>query len=362
MKLFALIFAALASPVMAESVQRSSGGYDVTEMARGLDQPWSIGFLPDGAVLITERDGALHILQNGRLREVSGVPRVWARGQGGLMDVLVPRDFSDTREILFSYSKRGRGEGTAIGRARLSENGQRLSGFRELFAMTGDADGGRHFGGRLVEAGDGTIFLTIGDRGEQPSAQDLATHQGTVIRIARDGSVPQDNPFVGRAGAQPEIWSYGHRNPQGAALDAEGQLWVHEHGARGGDEVNLVRKGANYGWPVIAYGVNYNGSPIGEGRAKAGMQQPELYWDPSIAPSGMAIYSGALWPQWQGDLLVGSLKFDYIARLDGSPLREVEQIRLPQTGRVRDVREAPDGSVWFLSVLDGAAYRITPGG
>ena len=186
-------------------------------------------------------------------------------------------------------------------------------------------------------------------------------HNGSVVRINRDGSVPADNPFVGTAGARPEIWSYGHRNPQGATLGPDGRLWLNEHGARGGDEVNVIRKGANYGWPVIAYGRHYSGLKIGEGTAKPGMEQPETFWDPSIAPSGMMIYSGKLWPEWAGDIFVGSLKFDYISRLEGNPLREVERISGPETTRVRDVREAPDGSIWFLSVGERAVYRLTPG-
>ena len=226
--------------------------------------------------------------------------------------------------------------------------------------MTGGGSGGRHFGSRVVEAPDGTLFLTIGDRGDADQAQNLATHNGTVLRLNRDGSVPADNPFLGLDGAQPEIWSYGHRNAQGAALDGQGRLWVVEHGARGGDEVNRVERGANYGWPVIAYGRHYSGAKIGEGTAKPGMEQPAHYWDPSIAPSGMVVYSGRLWPQWRGDIFVGSLKFDYISRLDGARVTEVEQIEAPQTGRVRDIREAPDGSLWFISVGDGAVYRLSP--
>ena len=219
--------------------------------------------------------------------------------------------------------------------------------------------GGRHFGSRLVEAGDGTLFLTIGDRGDRPSAQDLDVENGSVLRITKDGQIPAGNPFVGQAGAQPEIWSYGHRNPQGAASDLEGNLWVVEHGARGGDEVNRVRKGANYGWPVISYGRHYSGLKIGEGTQKEGMEQPEYYWDPSIAPSGMMIYSGALWPEWRGSIFVGSLKFDRISRLSGDPLVE-EVLETEETVRVRDVREGPDGAIWFLSVGEGALFRVSP--
>jgi glucose/arabinose dehydrogenase len=198
--------------------------------------------------------------------------------------------------------------------------------------------------------------MTMGERGDRPAAQDLSRHNGSVIRLNRDGSVPSDNPFVGQSGAQPEIWSYGHRNPQGAALDASGQLWVNEHGARGGDEVNRVKKGANYGWPVIAYGRHYSGLKIGEGTSKPGMEQPAHYWDPSIAPSGMTFYSGNI-SGWQGDAFVGSLKFDYIARLDGTTMAEVEQLKSPETLRVRDVRTGPNGGLWFISVGNGAVYR-----
>ena len=246
--------------------------------------------------------------------------------------------------------------------ARLSESGNRLTNMRVIFEAIPGGSTGRHFGSRVVEASDGSLFVTIGDRGDRPAAQDLTNHNGTVIRINRDGSVPADNPFVGESSARPEIWSYGHRNPQGAGLDAQGQLWVSEHGARGGDEVNLVQPGANYGWPVISYGKHYSGQKIGEGTSKPGLEQPAHYWDPSIAPSGLLVYSGKLWPQWKGDLFVGSLKFDYIARLSGSPLREVEQIKGPETERVRDIVEGPDGAIWFISVGEGAVYRMTPGG
>jgi aldose sugar dehydrogenase len=229
-----------------------------------------------------------------------------------------------------------------------------------IFEAAPGASGGRHFGSRIVEAPDGRIFLTIGDRGDDMSAQDLSNHNGTVVRINRDGSVPEDNPFVSTSGARPEIWSYGHRNPQGAALDADGNLWTAEHGARGGDEINLVRRGANYGWPVISYGRQYSGRRIGEGTERPGMEQPEFFWDPSIAPSGMVVHSGRMFPGWRGQILVGSLNSDHIARVGGSPLREIERIAGPETARVRDVREAPDGSVWFLSVGQGALYRLVP--
>ena len=232
-----------------------------------------------------------------------------------------------------------------------------------IFELAPGSSGGRHFGSRIVEGRDGHLYLTIGDRGDRPSAQDLGVENGSVVRVARDGAIPADNPFKGQAGARPGIYTYGHRNPQGAAMDQQGRIWVVEHGARGGDEVNLLAAGANYGWPVIAYGRHYSGAKIGEGTAKPGLEQPAHYWDPSIAPSGMMIYSGKLWPQWAGHIFVGSLKFDLISRLAGpaNGLREVERMQWPETARVRDLREAPDGTIWVMSVGNGAIYRLSPG-
>jgi len=345
----------------APALESARGTLAVTTVAEGLQEPWAIGFLPDDSILVTERGGRLlRITEEGR-HAVGGLGEVWARGQGGLLDVLVPRDFATSRTLFFSYAKpQAEGAGTAVARARLSEDNKRLTGWRMIWEMQPGTTGGRHFGSRLIEAPDGALFVTVGERGDRPSAQDLGRANGSVLRIAKDGAIPPGNPFVDREGAQPEIWSYGHRNPQGAALDRKGDLWIVEHGARGGDEVNRVRKGANYGWPVISYGTHYSGAKIGVGTHKEGMEQPEFYWDPSIAPSGMAIYSGALWPEWRGDFFVGSLKFDMISRLSGDPLEEVERISGPQTQRVRDIAEGPDGALWFLSVGQGALYRVTP--
>lgn len=346
----------------ADQIESSHGPLQADARVEGLEEPWAFGFLPDGTVLITEREGRLLAVQDGLQIEVSGLPDIEVDGQGGLLDILVPSDFAQSRELFFTYAKPQfwRKSGTAVYRARLSEDGTRLEDGETIFEIARGTGGGYHFGSRLVEATDGHLFVTIGDRGNGDLAQDLSMHNGSVLRIARDGSAPADNPFADQRGAQPEVWSFGHRNPQGAALDSAGQLWVAEHGAQGGDEVNRVEKGTNYGWPVISYGVNYDGSPIGEGTEKAGMAQPVHYWDPSIAPSGMTFVSGAMFPDWQGDALVGSLKFGYISRLSGDPLSEVEEIKGPETERVRDVEIGPDGAIWFLSVLNGALYRLAP--
>ncbi len=345
----------------SDVIEVSVGEIEVSPVATGLDTPWAIGILPDNSFLVTERDGELLYIAEGKAKQVRGVPKVATNGQGGLLDVTIARDFNQTREVFLTFSKPQRGgAGTAVAVARLSESGDRLTNLRVIFEAVPGGSGGRHFGSRVVEARNGTLFVTIGDRGDRPSAQERSNHMGTVIRINRDGSVPSDNPFVGQSDIRPEIWSFGHRNPQGANLDLQGRLWVSEHGARGGDEVNLVKPGANFGWPVISYGVHYSGQKIGEGTSKTGMEQPEYYWDPSIAPSGLMVYSGKLWPEWRGNIFVGSLKFDYIARLSGNPLREVEQINGSETERVRDIVEAPDGSIWFISVGQGAVYRMSP--
>ncbi|KIN61082.1 Glucose sorbosone dehydrogenase [Sulfitobacter noctilucae] len=349
----AVLALSLGTPSLAQD------NWNITPLVTGLDTPWAVEPLPEGGAVITERDGRLLLIADGSAQDISGVPKVAAAGQGGLLDVTLARDFANSRVLYLSYAKpQQNGSGTAVARARLPQGSTRLEAVEEIFAMAPGSSGGRHFGSRVVEATDGTLFITIGDRGDRPQAQNLATHNGTVVRINADGSVPPDNPFVGRDGAQPEIWSYGHRNPQGAGLDLEGNLWVAEHGAQGGDEVNAVKKGANFGWPIISYGRHYSGGKIGEGTEKPGMEQPAHYWDPSIAPSGLLVYAGKMFPEWQGDIFVGSLKFNYISRLDSTPLQEVEQIETAETSRVRDIVEAPDGSIWFISVGEGAVYRI----
>ena len=343
-------------------LESSQGPLRVSQMADGFDIPWAFAFLPDGGLLVTEREGTLFLLKDGGRTRVSGLPRVAAQGQGGLLDVMIPRDFEQSREVFLTFSKQqGRGANTALARGILSRSGDRIRDVKILFEAAAGATGGRHFGSRVVEAADGTLLITVGDRGDRPSAQDLSTHQGKVLRINRDGNIPSDNPFASTPGAQPEIWSLGHRNPQGMAMDRSGKIWAVEHGARGGDEVNLITKGTNYGWPVISYGRHYSGAKIGEGTAKDGMEQPRWYWDPSIAPSGMMVYSGAMWPAWRGDLFVASLKFDMISRLSGTSLREVERLQNDVTGRIRDIQEGPDGSIWYLSETEGALFRISKG-
>ncbi|MBE1281795.1 MAG: PQQ-dependent sugar dehydrogenase [Rhodobacteraceae bacterium] len=355
--IFSLLF---VLPAAAQTVSSQVGTLRVETMLSGLDEPWALAFLPDGGFLVTERDGDLLYVKDGKAQKIRGVPRVVANGQGGLLDVIVPRDFTSSRDVFLTHSVRqGSGSGTAVTVGKLSRDGTSLQNTRQIFEAAPSSSGGRHFGSRIVEARDGTLFVTLGERGDRPSAQDLTRHQGSVVRINRDGSTPRDNPFLGRSDAQPEIWSYGHRNPQGMALGLDGSIWGVEHGAKGGDEINRIRKGRNYGWPVISYGRHYSGGKIGEGTHKEGMEQPDYYWDPSIAPSGMMIYSGKMWPQWRGHIFVGSLKFDYISRLYGAPLKEREQLKSDLTERVRDIREAPDGSIWFISVGQGAIYRMT---
>jgi aldose sugar dehydrogenase len=357
-----LVLIAAPEVASAEVIATSVGPLEITPAVEGLDEPWALAFLPDGGVLITERSGALLLVRGEDRQSVSGLPEVFAEGQGGLLDVMVPGDFATSREVWLSFAAPVDGGGaTAAGKGRLSDDGAVLEGFETVFTAEG-FPGGRHFGSRLVELSDGTIALATGDRGTGPGgmqAQDPTLATGKLILLNRDGS-----PAVALDGARPGVFSVGHRNIQGATLDLSGRLLTTEHGAQGGDELNAPEVGRNYGWPVISFGENYGGGSIGEGTAKAGMEQPLHYWDPSIAPSGLMVYSGTLVPEWKGDLFFGSLNSDFLGRLDpDSPAPTgyaEERIIAPQTGRVRDVVEAPDGSIWFLSVHDGVVYRIAP--
>ncbi|MGD8956435.1 MAG: PQQ-dependent sugar dehydrogenase [Chromatiaceae bacterium] len=358
----------LFAPALAlAALQTEQHRIDVEVIARGLENPWSVAFLPDGGYLVTERPGRLRLVQaDGTLVKapITGLPAVRARGQGGLLDVVLHPEFEENRWVYLSYVEAGRdGVGTAVARGRL--DGLRLRDTEVLFRLIPKSSGGRHFGSRLVFDRQGYLFITLGDRGDRPRAQDLGDHAGSVIRLHDDGRVPADNPFVGRRDALPEIYSYGHRNIQGATLEpVSGRLWTHEHGPQGGDEINLPEPGVNYGWPVITYGVNYGiGTRIGEGSAKPGMAQPLYHWVPSIAPSGMSFYTGDAFPKWRGDLFVGSLKFGLLVRLSLENGRVVHEERLLQDrlGRIRDVRQGPDGLIYLLTDADdGQLVRLVP--
>ncbi len=339
--------------------------FRVTTITRGLEHPWGLAFLPDGAMLVTERPGRLRLIREGVLDPVpiAGVPAVAASGQGGLLDVVLHPEFVRTRLVYLSYAGKGRGgAGTEVARARLTDG--RLEGLETIFAVEPKSRGGRHFGSRLAFGAEGHLYITTGERGDSERSQDLADAAGSIVRLTADGGVPDDNPFLGRADARPEIFSYGHRNPQGLARHpVSDRIWAVEHGPRGGDEVNVIRAGANYGWPVITFGVSYIGVPIGEGTAKPGMAQPVTYWDPSISPSGMAFYTGEAFPAWRGNLFVGALSGEVLVRLELDGERVVHEERLLQAlgTRIRDVRQGPDGRLYLLTdESDGALLRLDP--
>jgi aldose sugar dehydrogenase len=344
-----------------------NGAVRVETVAKGLERPWALAFLPDGRILVTERPGRLRIVErDGRVsKPLDNVPRVLARGQGGLLDVALDPHFSENRFVYLSYAEPGESStaGTAVARGRLAEG--KLEDVQVIYRQQPKVEGGNHFGSRLVFARDGTLFVTQGDRfAYRERAQDLSSGLGKIVRINSDGSVPKDNPFVGRTGARPEIWSYGHRNVQSAALHPEtGQLWTVEHGARGGDELNHPEAGKNYGWPVITYGVDYSGAKIGEGTAKPGMEQPVYYWDPVIAPSGMAFYTGDVFQNWKGSILIGSLTPGLLVRLslkEGQVARE-ERYLGDLRERIRDVRQGPDGFIYIVTDSpDGRLLRVRP--
>jgi len=348
----------------------------------GLKNPWAVAFLSDGRFLVTERLGRLRVVDSaGKLgKAIEGLPEVAAGGQGGLLDVLLDADFASNRTLYFCFSEPasvGNGNSTALARATISGDMTRLSDVKVIFSQKPKFSSSLHFGCRIVESrapgisgkADGKLFLMLGDRySRAPDAQTLGNHHGKIIRINKDGSVPPDNPFINRAGALPEIWSYGHRNPQGATLAPDGTLWMHEHGPQGGDEINLPKPGANYGWPVITYGENYGGGQIGAGiTAQAGLEQPLHHWTPSIAPSGMAFLTSERYGKaWQGNLFVGSLKFAYLNRIEltapysGKVQRESKLIA--EVGeRIRDVRQGPDGLLYVLTDSNnGKLIRLVP--
>jgi glucose/arabinose dehydrogenase len=365
MRLFLLLIA-LASAAGAQTYRSDEHSFRVVRVVEGLEQPWSLAFLPDGRMLVSEKAGRLRVVRDGKLepQPIEGLPRVTVHGQGGLHDVAVHPDFSKNGLLYLAYAARGEdGVGTELARGRLARN--RLEDVQVLFRQSPKGRAGQHFGGRIVLDRAGYVYLTLGDRGERERAQNPEDHAGSVIRLHDDGRVPKDNPFAGKPGWKPEKFTLGNRNMQGAALHPQtGVLWTHEHGPQGGDEVNVIRPGANYGWPVITYGVNYGiGTKIGEGTAKPGMEQPIHHWVPSIAPSGMAFYTGERFPRWKGSLFVGALRDRMLVRLqlDGTKVVKEERLLRNALGRIRDVRVGPDGLVYLLTDdTEGVLARLEP--
>lgn len=348
-------------PVFESAQQR----FRVETVVDGLVHPWALAFLPDGSLLITERPGRLRVVRDGHLlpQAVSGLPEIAAQGQGGLLDVVPHPQFSANRLVYFSYVAAGEGGYTTrVAHGRFDAGRLALDEVQVLFEALPRSSRIHHFGSRLVFDRAGFLYITVGDRGDRDRAQQLDDHAGSVLRLHDDGRVPADNPFVGQKNIRPEIYSYGHRNPQGMALHPEtGAVWLHEHGARGGDEINIVRPGLNYGWPVITHGIDYTYLPIGIGTHKEGMEQPLHHWTPSIAPSGMAFYHSDLFPRWRGNLFVGALAKEHLARLtlDGGKVVAEERLLTPLGRRIRDVRMGPDGRLWLLTDHDpGQLLRL----
>jgi glucose/arabinose dehydrogenase len=363
-------FLPIAGMLFATAVHAQSPTVSTELVAQGLQNPWGLAFIGEGRMLVTERPGRMRVVgADGRVGEpLKGLPKVDAVGQGGLLDVVADRDFARNRTVHFCYAEPGgAGNSTALASARLSTDVTALEDVKVIFSQKPKVSSRLHFGCRIVQSDDGNLFLGLGDRFQRMAdAQTLDNHHGKVVRVRPDGSAPPDNPYVGRAGALPDIWSLGHRNVQGAALAPDGRLWTMEHGPQGGDEINVTEAGKNYGWPVITFGENYGGGKIGDGiTSKAGLQQPLHHWTPSIAPSGMAfVKSERYGKDWQGNLLVGSLKFRYLARLVINGERVVrEEKLLPELGqRVRDVREGPDGFIYLLTDdSNGQLLRLRPG-
>jgi aldose sugar dehydrogenase len=355
----------------AETFDTEKGKISVQSIAEGLSHPWAIDFLPDGNMIVTERQGKMRIVTKaGGLGEpLSGVPDVDARGQGGLLDVAVHPDFARSRLIYWSYAEAGPGgNSTAVARGRLSEDGTSLMDVKVIFSQKPKLRSNAHFGSRLVFDGNGHLFVTLGERSKAKTrgqAQKLNSHLGKIVRLTEEGQVPSDNPFVNKPGALPETWSYGHRNPQAAAINpATGALWEIEHGPLGGDEINIPEPGKNYGWPVISYGVNYDGSPVGSGKKEMpGMAPPIYQWTPVISPSGMAFYTGELFPQWKGNLFVGGLSATALVRLelDGNKVAHEERLLHDLGLRIRDVAQGPDGALYVVTDEDdGQILRLSP--
>jgi glucose/arabinose dehydrogenase len=360
-----LLLLLIPSLAFAQAYKSDEHAFRVVKLFQGLDHPWSLAFLPDGRMLVTERVGRLNLLTADFKRSnVEGVPRVAASGQGGLLEVALHPRFSENAVVYLSYSGPGDGgASTELLRARL--NGTRLEDAKVIFRQEPKTGGGLHFGGRIVFDRAGFLYLTLGERGQMARAQLGENHHGSVIRLHDDGRAPADNPFVNKPGWKPEKFDLGHRNMQGAAFHPQtGMLWTHEHGPQGGDEINIIRPGTNYGWPVITYGANYvTGTRIGEGTSKPGMAQPLHYWVPSIAPSGMAFYTGEQFLKWKGNLFVGALRDQMLVRLvlDGEKVAKEERLLKGVLGRIRDVRNGPDGFIYLLTdESNGVMVRLEP--
>ncbi|MEO4015788.1 MULTISPECIES: PQQ-dependent sugar dehydrogenase [Pseudomonas] len=363
----------VTAPVFAAPTQNfksEQGTLEVTTMTKGLEHPWALAFLPDRqGMLVTERPGNLRVVSaDGKLSApLSGVPKVWAKGQGGLLDVVLSPDFKQDRTVYLSYAEGG-GEGnkagTAVGRGRLSDDLTAIKDFKVIFRQEPKLSVGNHFGSRLVFDRDGYLFITLGENNDRPTAQDLDKLQGKVVRIYPDGKVPDDNPFVGQAGVRPEIWSYGQRNPQGAALNPwTGTLWENEHGPQGGDEINIIERGKNYGWPMATHGINYSGQPIPEAKGKTaeGTIAPRHVWEKSPGLSGMAFYDADRFKAWQHNVFIGALVSQELIRLqfEGDKVVHEERLLGELNKRIRDVRQGPDGYLYVLTDEDdGALYKI----
>jgi glucose/arabinose dehydrogenase len=363
----------VTAPVFAAPTQNfksEQGTLEVTTITKGLEHPWALAFLPDRqGMLVTERPGNLRVISaDGKLSApLSGVPQVWAKGQGGLLDVALSPDFKQDRTVYLSYAEGG-GEGdkagTAVGRGRLSDDLTAIKDFKVIFRQEPKLSVGNHFGSRLVFDRDGYLFITLGENNDRPTAQDLDKLQGKIVRIYPDGKVPDDNPFVGQAGVRPEIWSYGQRNPQGAALNPwTGTLWENEHGPLGGDEINIIERGKNYGWPIATHGINYSGQPIPEAKGKTaeGTVAPHHVWEKSPGVSGMAFYDADRFKAWQHNVFIGALVSQELIRLqfDGDKVVHEERLLSELNKRIRDVRQGPDGYLYVLTDEDdGAMYKI----
>ncbi|GAB3323425.1 PQQ-dependent sugar dehydrogenase [Larkinella ripae] len=354
-------FESTPSPKLAPNLK-------IDTVVSGLKMPWAMAFLPDGNLLVTERPGQLRLVKNGQLdpTPISGLPPILYKGQGGLLDINLHPNYKENGWIYISYAspkaegETGEGANTALLRAKLKDH--ELVDVKVLFKASPNVTGAPHFGGRIVFDTKGYLFLSLGERGQKEKSQDLSTDQGKVVRLHDDGRIPKDNPFVGKASARPEIWSYGHRNPQGMVMNpTTGVLWEHEHGPQGGDEVNIVEKGKNYGWPLVTFGIDYDNSIISNDTAKAGMEQPVIYWKPSIAPCGMTFVTSPKFKDWNGDLLVGSLKFLYIKHcvVRGNKIVSQETIA-EKIGRVRDIRQGPDGNIYVVLENSGRIVRLSP--